>query len=221
MSAAPALSGPILPPAAGGAPRRLVALLHGVRARGEDMIARAGALRAALPDAAIFAPDAPFPCDDAPGTREWFSLADRAPAVLLAGAQAAAGRLDAALDERLRALGLGDGVLALVGFSQGAAMALHAGLRRKRPATGIVAFSGAFMGARGGEIASRPPVLLVHGEDDAVVPFAAMARSAAALRALGVPVETLARRGLGHDVDAAGLDAAARFLAAPFGAGLA
>ena len=104
--------------------------------------------------------------------------------------------------------------LALVGFSQGAMMALHVGLRREKQIGGIVAFSGALREAEilRAEIRSRPPVLLVHGDADDVVPFAAMAEAKATLEALTVPVKSMARPGLGHSIDDAGVIAAGDFL---------
>src|SRR5256885_16877821 len=83
------------------------------------------------------------------------------------------------------------------GFSQGAATALHAGLRRQTQIAGIVAFSGALPGGEGmrSDILSKPPILLVHGEADDVVPFQSMANAQAVLEAAGVSVAGGARAG--------------------------
>ena len=116
------LSGPELPPRAGGPPRQLVVLLHGVGADGNDLIGLAPALAERLPHAAFVAPDAPEPCDMAPYGRQWFSLRDRRPTALLAGAAASAPRLDAFLDRALARQGLAHHQLALLGFSQGTMM---------------------------------------------------------------------------------------------------
>jgi Phospholipase/Carboxylesterase len=74
-----------MPPGAGGAPRQLIILLHGVGADGNDLIALAPVLAERLPNAAFVAPDAPEPCDLAPFGCQWFSLRDRRPAALLLG----------------------------------------------------------------------------------------------------------------------------------------
>ncbi|PNG25887.1 alpha/beta hydrolase [Methylocella silvestris] len=208
------LTGPSLPPLAGGAANALVVLLHGVGANGDDLIDLAAYWRPDLAKTAFVSLNAPFPCDFAPDRLQWFSVADRTPAVLLQGARVAALSLDATLDALLAARGLTDDRLALVGFSQGAMMALHVGLRRKRQIAGIVAFSGALRGGETlrAEIGAKPPVLLVHGEMDEIVPFAAMAEARSALEREGVPVAVLARPRLGHAIDEAGLDAAGRFL---------
>jgi phospholipase/carboxylesterase len=216
----PKLSGPIHKPESGSKPRKLVILLHGLGADGNDLIGLAPVLAQVLPDAEFVSPNAPFPCDMAPYGYQWFSLQDRSPATILAGVRAAAPVLDAFIDEALESRGLAEKDLALIGFSQGTMMSLYVGLRRARPVAGIVGFSGALVGAEllAGEIRSRPRVLLVHGDADQMVPFQALAMAERTLTATDVPVETLTCPGLGHGIDEAGLKAGARFLTEALGA---
>lgn len=201
-----------------GPVRQVVALLHGVGADGSDLIDLAPMLAPALPGTAFHAPDAPFPCDMAPYGRQWFSLLDRRPAAMLAGIEASAPLLDAWLDAILGRHAIGPERLALLGFSQGCMMALHVGPRRAMAPAAVVGFSGALLDGQRlrTELRSRPPVLLVHGEADEVVPFGALAQAETGLRAAGIEVEAMARAGLGHAIDPEGIDAAARFLARAF-----
>jgi phospholipase/carboxylesterase len=210
------LSGPELPPRAGGPPRQLVVLLHGVGADGNDLIGLAPALAQRLPHAAFVAPDAPEPCDMAPYGRQWFSLRDRRPAALLAGAAASAPRLDAFLDGALARHGLANHQLALVGFSQGTMMALFVAPRRAPSIAAVLGFSGALLGAGrlAAETRSRPPVLLVHGAVDEVVPLEALFAAVDGLQAAAIPVQWQVRPGLPHAIDPASLDHGAAFLAA-------
>ncbi|MGB8274016.1 MAG: prolyl oligopeptidase family serine peptidase [Alphaproteobacteria bacterium] len=218
MSQAPLLSGPSAAPAAGGKARELVILLHGVGADGNDLIGLAPYWAEQLPHAAFVSPNAPFRYDMAPFGYQWFSLADRNPEALYAGVCRAAPLLDAFIDAELARWGLTDDRLALVGFSQGTMAALHVGLRRGAPCAAIVGFSGALLGASAllAEIRCRPPVLLVHGDEDPVVPVTAMPHAVAALSAAGVEVESHVRPGLGHGIDPVGLRLGGEFLARAF-----
>ena len=201
-------------PASKGAARQLVVLCHGVGADSHDLIDLAPAWCHALPDAVFAAPDAPEPYDEAPTGRQWFSLRDRTPAILDAGARRAAPRLLAYIDAELERAGLPPDAVAMAGFSQGAMMVLHAGLRRPVPPRGILAYSGALLDTPelAAECIGHPPVLLVHGEQDEVVPFARGPAAEAALTRLGLPVQTLWCPALGHGIDEAGLSAGALFL---------
>jgi phospholipase/carboxylesterase len=150
----------------------------------------------------------------APMGRQWFSFQDRDPAAVLAGARTAATYLDAFIDAELERNGLTDDRLALLGFSQGTMMALHTAIRRPQPCAAVVGFSGALVGPEllAEEVRSRPPVLLVHGDADEVVPFQSMAAAEQALRAAGFLVHGETRPGLGHGIDEAGLKLGATML---------
>jgi phospholipase/carboxylesterase len=213
------LSGPSFGPAAGGKPRRLVLLLHGLGADGNDLIGLAPYWAPRLADAEFLSPNAPFPCDFAPYGYQWYSIQDHSPEMQQAGVRAAAPILDAFIDEALAARGLEARDLALVGFSQGTVMALFVGLRRPRPVAGILGFSGRLVAPEllAAELRSRPPVLLVHGTEDPLIPHAEMAAAARALEAAGVPVETLTCPGIGHSIDEQGLARGGRFLAEVLG----
>ena len=191
-----------------GAARHLLVLLHGVGAGADDLMGLAPSLAPALPGVAFAAFDAPMPYDMAPFGRQWFSLADRTPSVLQAGAARAMPALTAAMDAELKRLGTGS--LAIAGFSQGAMMALYAGLRRVPPAQAVLAYSGALLDVP--TAAAYPPVLLVHGTADEVVPAARTRDAQRLLATAGVAAETIFRPGLGHGIDDAGLAAGAAFL---------
>lgn len=213
-----ALKGPVLAPRSGNAAKQLVVLLHGVGADGNDLIGLAPAFADGLADAAFFSPHAPFPYDMAPFGRQWFSIGDFRAEARLDGVRDAAPTLDSFLDGILAEYRLGAGALALVGFSQGAMIALHAGLRRTEPIAGILSYSGILVGedrlAR--EILSRPPVLLVHGEDDPLIPLAALPAATAALEANGIDVVSQVCPHLGHGIDEKGIAMGRSFLARIF-----
>jgi phospholipase/carboxylesterase len=210
----PKLDGPVQKPLSGGKPKKIVVLLHGVGADGNDLIGLAPVWARLLPNAEFVSPNAPFPCDMAPYGYQWFSLQDRSPEAILAGVRATAPILDGFIDDLLLARGLDEKDLALVGFSQGTMMSLYTGLRRERAVAGILGFSGALVGpeALPAEIRSRPRVQLVHGDADPIVPYQALAMAERSLKAAGVPVETLTCPDLEHGIDETGLRAGATFL---------
>jgi phospholipase/carboxylesterase len=210
------LTGPSAVHPKGATPKRAVVLLHGLGADGNDLFGLVPALAPALPDTAFFSPDAPFPCDMAPFGRQWFSLQTRTADAIEAGVHAAAGILDAFLDETLERLGLDASKLALVGFSQGTMMSLYVGLRRAKSLAGIVGYSGRLVGAAS-EFKSKPPVLLVHGDADQVVPPDSLPLAVKTLEHAGVPVEAVTRPGLGHGIDEEGLRRGRDFLAKVLG----
>jgi phospholipase/carboxylesterase len=216
----PKLSGPHWGPMSKAAPKQIVILCHGVGADGNDLIDLAPYWGSVLPDAVFAAPNAPEPFDMAPMGRQWFSLGNLDPARLEAGVRVAAQALDPFIDEQLAKYALAPTAYALMGFSQGAMMALFTGLRRAQAPRAILAFSGALLGpgSLAAEMKNHAPVLLAHGEADEVVPAFRSRDAAAALRAAGVPVETVFSPGLGHGIDDAIIKAGAAFLQKAFAA---
>jgi len=213
------LDGPRLEPRSGAA-RRLVVFLHGYGADGNDLIEIGRAWQQLLPDTAFVSPHAPEPCAGAPMGRQWFALTFRDPDERWRGVNAAAPTLNAFLDAELARHKLPPSALALVGFSQGTMMALHVGLRRSSPVAAIVGYSGLFVlpnnaepEAVAGEIKSRPPVLLIHGDRDELIPVQALFHATQALAALEVPTEWHISPGIGHGIDQEGLRHGGEFLA--------
>lgn len=215
------LSGPEYAAQSGHA-KQLVIFLHGYGADGNDLIGLAPYFAAVLPDAHFISPHGWHPCEMGFG-RQWFSLGGWQPGmnwpakawdeIISCGKM-----LDHWLDEKLAEYQIAADQLALIGFSQGTMMSLHVGLRRKIAPAGIVGYSGALMGQSvlADEITSRPPVLLVHGDMDPIVPFHEMADAEAKLKELNVKVQTYARPGLPHGIDDAGIARGAQFLGAAF-----
>jgi phospholipase/carboxylesterase len=208
------IDGPRMTPASGAAATSLVVLLHGYGSNGEDLIGLAPIWRAGLPGAAFVAPNAPERCPGAPGGYQWWGISSLDRSALGAGVARAAPALDAFIDAELERHGLGEDRLALVGFSQGTMMALHVGPRRPRTLAGVVGYSGMLANEAGLDDATlrKPPVLLVHGDADPMIPLAAFHRTREALSRHGFTVETHVSAGLGHSIDAAGLTLGERFL---------
>jgi phospholipase/carboxylesterase len=206
-----------------GTAKQLVVFIHGYGADGNDLIELGRMWQPALPDAAFVSPDAPEPCAEAPIGRQWFGLTRRDPNERWTGVQRAAPLLDRFIDAELARTGVAPSALALVGFSQGTMMALHVGLRRATPPAAIVGYSGLLaapnqtdVAAMAHEITSRPPVLLIHGDSDPLIPPQALPMSATALRALGLNVDTHMSAGVGHGIGEDGLRLGVEFLLKAF-----
>jgi phospholipase/carboxylesterase len=146
---------------------------------------------------------------------QWWPLSAFTPQALATGAASAALAIDAFIDRKLDQYELTEANLAIVGFSQGTMMALHVGLRRPRQVAALIGYSGMLTG--GHELAhlpiTKPPVLLVHGSADPIVPVAALHAAKAELEHLGVDVTAHISTGVGHSVDPVGLRMGGAFVA--------
>ncbi len=208
------VNGSSLQPLSGTAPKHIVLLLHGYGSNGADLISLAPHWRNALPDALFLAPNAPGRLGIG-GGYQWWPLSAFTPQALASGAASAAPAIDAFIDRKLKQYGLTEADLAIVGFSQGTMMALHVGLRRKSQVAGIVGYSGMLTGAAelGHQPITKPPVLLIHGAQDPIVPVAALHAAKADLQKLGIDVSEHISPGLGHSVDPFGLRLGGEFVA--------
>nr|WP_111299918.1 alpha/beta fold hydrolase [Paracoccus saliphilus] len=201
----------------------VVVFLHGYGADGTDLLGLADPLAAHLPDTAFYAPDAPEPCRNNPMGFQWFPIpwldgSSEADARSSMGQSITA--LDSFLDKVLADEGLAADRMVLVGFSQGTMMALHVAPRRAKAVAGIVGFSGRLLEpeALAAEARVKPPVLLIHGDDDQMVPFEEMGLAGQALQAAGFTVYGHVMKGTGHGISPDGLSVALAFLREQLGA---
>ena len=205
------------PPAAGGKSSNLVVFLHGYGADGKDLIDLANPFAMAMPNASFISPDAPNPCAMSPSGREWFPI-DQIPT----GAIKASESLLDLIEAEVQNLGLSFKEVILIGFSQGAMMSMQCLLINKYQFGGIIGFSGALrienieaannQIRKGKHVFAGTPVLLVHGEQDEVVPFESLMNSKNLLNQVGFDVKTLSRPNLGHGIDPEGISAGMELL---------
>lgn len=213
------LDGPRLLPLNGLPAKQLVILLHGHAADGDDIISLGTQWQRMLPDAAFAAPTAPEFCTSPPMGFEWFDASSADPADHWRGVEATTPALDGFIDAELATHELDASALALAGFSQGAIMALHAGLRRDPGPKAVVSFSGTLIGVERleAEIACRPQVMLIHGDRDDIIPVQALQYTQAALLREGVPVRAQVAEGIAHGIDGESTWLAGAFLRDVFG----
>jgi phospholipase/carboxylesterase len=197
------------------APTALVLLLHGYGHTAAEMASHAPALARYLPTARFIAVNGFDPCPSWPIGRQWWPVGRRAAEDRPAAVAATLAQLDRRTDDWLTALSLGDDRLVVMGFSQGAILALEFGLRRRATPAAVVSFSGKLLdGTRiDQDIRCRPPVLALHGGLDRAVAVSRLDETRRALEALDVPVSARKIATLGHTMDEAGIAAAGCFAA--------
>jgi phospholipase/carboxylesterase len=216
------IDGPRLQPKSGKA-EQLIVFLHGYGADGNDLIDIGRQWRSFLPDAAFVSPHAPDRCAISPAGRQWFPLTMRDPLERWRGVVATRALIDAFVTAELEKHGLDESRLALVGFSQGTMLALHVGLRLRKAPAAILGYSGVLVTGSDPQDDSppkatrAPPILLVHGEEDELIPADALLLSANTLGKANIPTQWHLSPGLGHGIDNGGLMHGGLFLARSFG----
>ncbi len=200
-----------------GKAKYLVILVHGYGADGNDLLGLADPLGQHLPDAVFVAPDAPNKCSGNPFGFEWFPipwLDGSSEEAAKEGMQAAVEDLNGFIDKTMTTEGVTAAQTILLGFSQGTMMSLHIAPRRSDQIAGLVGFSGRLLEPETleAETVSRPPILLVHGDQDEMVPVASLPAAADALVAAGFEVYTHISKGTGHGIAPDGLGVALHFM---------
>ncbi len=195
-----------------------VIFLHGYGANGADLLGLADSLADHLPDTLFLAPDAPEQCHGSPMGLQWFPIPwidGSSQEEARDGLLRAAADLDAFIDGVMVDEDLLPEQVIIFGFSQGTMMALHVAPRRDDAVAGIVAFSGRLLEPESliEETRSRPAVLLIHGDQDPVVPVQDLPKAAQALQDAGwTEVFAHIMKGTGHGIAPDGLQVALAFM---------
>ncbi|WP_147124917.1 alpha/beta hydrolase [Shimia ponticola] len=198
--------------------RSAVVFVHGYGANGADLLGLADPLGEHLPDTMFVSPDAPESIPGMPFGYQWFPIPwidGSSEEDAAAGLRAAAADLNAYLDALMVDHDLLPEQVLLFGFSQGTMMSLHVAPRREDPIAGIVAFSGRLLEPEllGDETQSRMPVLLVHGDQDDVVPPQSLPAAAQGLQDAGfTDVYAHIMKGTAHGIAPDGLQVALAFM---------
>ena len=200
-----------------GVDSSLVIFLHGYGANGNDLLGLADQLSEHLPDTVFLAPDAPETCSVNPGGFQWFpipwidgSTEEESERGLLRATEDLRMFIKQSMEEE----GLSEAETILIGFSQGTMMALHVGPRMVDSILGIIGFSGRILNPESllEDCKSKPPTLLIHGDQDDVVPFSSLSTAESTLQECGFEVETHVMEGTGHGISPDGLLACLNFI---------
>lgn len=204
--------------AAKGQARSVVIFIHGYGADGNDLLGLADPLAPHLKSTAFYAPDGPERCHASAMGRQWFPIPwidGSTEEQQRDGIAQASDDLNAFIDQVMAEEGVGPQDVALVGFSQGSMMSMHIAPRRDQPLAAVVAISGRLMVPEllAQEAKVKPPILLVHGDQDPVVPFEDMSKAGDALVAAGFETYGHVMKGTGHGIAPDGLQVTLQFLA--------
>jgi phospholipase/carboxylesterase len=208
------IDGPRIPPKSGAA-KKLVILFHGYGSNGQDLAGLAQAWAPNFPDVAWASPNAPEQVPGYPQGYQWFPISRLDPELMEQGVRSAHASAEQFVKSELRRWNLGDGDVVLVGFSQGTMMALHTALRRETAPAGVLGFSGALAGPERlkQEMTAKPPILLIHGDQDDVLPVGMTLMAAQGLCAAGHGAEFHISQGIPHSIGPDGLELGQRFIA--------
>ncbi len=207
------IDGPRIPPKSGTA-KKLVVLFHGYGSNGQDLAGLAQAWAPHFPDVAWASPDAPEQVPGYPQGYQWFPISRLDPDLMEQGARSAHASAEHFVSSELKRWGLSGGDLVLVGFSQGTMMALHTALRRDTAPAGVLGYSGALAGPERlkQEMSAKPPILLIHGDQDEVLPVGMTLMAAQGLCAAGHGAEFHISQGIPHSIGPDGLELGQRFI---------
>ena len=211
------IDGPRIAPKSGTA-KKLVVLFHGYGSNGADLAGLAQAWAPQFPDVAWASPNAPESVPGAPGGFQWFPISSIDPHLMDQGVRSAHATAEQFCKSELQRWGLAPSDLILVGFSQGTMMALHTALRRDIAPAGVLGFSGALAGPERlkSEMISRPPIMLIHGDADEVLPVGMTFLAAQGLCEAGHGAQFHISRGIPHSIGQDGLQLGAQFIKAAF-----
>lgn len=211
---------------------KLVVFIHGYNGSPEAVDYAVQWLRGFLRNAVLVVPRAPYACEKDADNLQWLSFYQVDPesrfrnvetstdeifgifdALAPSFADAAAG-MNVFIDEMQRKFGIDDAHTYVAGFSQGAMLTFLTALSRKHRLGGAVMVAG-ITAARPrleNEIRSKPPFLLLHGQDDTTVQFKTLPYTLAWFEEHGIKYECHTYPGLAHRMNEAEMETAARFI---------
>lgn len=206
------LTGPVHRPKTDCPPEQLFFFLHGWGADGQNLLDIALSLSHDFPKAEFHLPNAPYLCEANTQGYQWFSLSDESTEALLSEVEAVSTTVENYIREKMEQTNIHYKNVILLGFSQGAMLAKHLALTRPNLCGVVAAYSGKLVGVPAVITDERVPMILIHGDDDRVIPVEAMIESYHTLKELGVTADAYRMAELAHGINQAGLELGHRFI---------
>ena len=195
-------------------PKHIVVLCHGYGGDGKDISTLAIGWRRFLPDAVFLCPNAPEVCSINSQGYEWFDLSSDKEEIILEKSLIAEEKLNIFLDEALDNFQLIPANLGLVGFSQGSMIGIQVALKKKKEIGCIIGYSGKVINKKhlADNIISRPKTLLMHGQNDTIVPPMHLLEAKEYLSSIGLKVKTKMFKNCEHRIPVEGSSIGLEFL---------
>lgn len=211
---------------------KLVIFIHGYNGTPEAIDYAMQWLRTFLKNAVLVVPRAPQTCEKDAQNRQWLSFYQvdpeakfRDPTVstdgifgifdaLASSFAEMAEKINIFIDEMQHKFGIDDAHTYVAGFSQGAMLTLYTALSRKQKLGGAIMVAGIVAGRPRlqNEIYSKPPLLVLHGQDDATVQFKTLPHTLSWLEEHGLKYECHTYPELAHRMNEAEMQTAANFI---------
>ena len=201
MTSTRKLIGPIID--RGSSTKFLVFFLHGWGSDGNDLIQIGEIWKSKLLDTTFIAPNGPEVCGGNPHGRQWFDILSNNDAEALKGLNQSYLDLKSFIDTYLKKYNLTQDKYFLVGFSQGTMLAIYTSLREKL--LGVVGYSGAFLGNLPNEEIKNNDYLLLHGQNDTIVPIAKMHNAVEKLEPIAKTLIKKVYNDLEHSINEEGI----------------
>jgi len=195
-------------------PQQIIVLCHGYGGDGKDISTLAIGWQRFLPNAIFLCPNAPEICSISPQGFQWFDLSSDKEEIILEKSLIAEEKLNIFLDEALDNFQLIPANLGLVGFSQGSMIGIQVALKKKKEIGCIIGYSGKVINKKhlADNIISRPKTLLMHGQNDTIVPPMHLLEAKEYLSSIGLKVKTKMFKNCEHRIPVEGSSIGLEFL---------
>jgi phospholipase/carboxylesterase len=195
--------------------KKLVIFIHGYGSNGEDIGFLINYFKKEIKDGIFLNPNAPFKMTEFDNAYYWFPIDELDEEYLMQKVKDVYPIFEKYIEESLEKYNLTYKDIILVGFSQGAVLAIHAALRLKEKIMAVISFSGAMADPNNitrSEMVSKPKIILIHGDCDSVLPCAYSIKAHRVLQNLNIPVELKIIKNLDHSINQQSIDYAINFI---------
>ena len=196
------LESTIIKPEKGKDINNVVILLHGYGGDGNDISMLALNWKRYMPNTIFICPNGHEPCQINPSGYQWFDLTKDDSGYILDQSLIAEKKLNKFLDQVKNKYKLRNDQICLSGFSQGCMMCINVSLINEQPYSCVVGFSGKIINTENLKMRKKnyANILLIHGDNDDIVPPTYLLEAKDFLLREKVNIETHLIKNCGHHI---------------------